>query len=228
MEDVKEKAEEQKEKQDDKNADYWRQQASQNDANARREREARTAVEKEAGDTKAQLAQMELKLKSLETEQQQQSQYQKMDTDVVDPAVAKNIEALQGQIAGLTQQLTNQQTKITQYEQLEQKREEDRRYNDAVEQICAPLDKEFGKKYRSEARVMADKAVEDGTEKKPNTTLEAFLLHKKFYEQLSAKEAEKKTTSTDNGKSTKAIAPGPKKPGKMSDVLKEMKEKCKT
>ncbi|MCK5020474.1 MAG: hypothetical protein KAS32_25785, partial [Candidatus Peribacteraceae bacterium] len=142
-----EKAEQQKKpevKVDTKDADYWRQQAQQNDANARREKQSREDNEKAAGDTKAQLTQTTQKLQELETKLEQQSQYQKMDKDVVDPAVASNIEALQKQIESLSGSINAQQAKITQYEQNEAKRAQDRQYDEAVEAICKPLDEKYG------------------------------------------------------------------------------------
>jgi colicin import membrane protein len=215
-------------KKEEKDAEYWRQQAQQNDANARRERQAREEREQEAKDTKAQLEQASQKLKGLEEKVEQQSQYQKMDTDVVDPAVAQNIKALQEQIQGLSGKLGEQSAKIVQYEQVEAKREQERQYNEAVEQICKPLDEEYGQKYRSEARALADKAVEDGTEPKPQTTLEAYILHKKMYSTLAEKtDDSKKTTTTDGGKKTVTVK-AEQKAGKFDDVLAEMKSKCKT
>lgn len=236
MADVDEKAEEQVEaeklaeqkadEQAQKDAEYWRQQAQQNDANARRERQAREQREQEAKDTKAQLESASQRLKDLEAKIEQQSQYQKMDTDVVDPAVAQNIKALQEQIQGLSGKLNEQNSKITLYEQKEQQREQDRQYNEAVEQICKPLDEEYGQKYRSEARKLADKAVEDGDVPKPQTTLESFLLHKKYYAQLKESNKTEKTTPTDSGKNTVPVKANGK-PGSFADVLAEMKSKCK-
>lgn len=220
-------AEEKKAEQDAKDATYWQQQAQQYEGNARREREAGEKQEKEASDAKAQLTQTTQKLQELEQKLEQQSQYQKMDKDVVDPAVAQNIESLQKQIEGLSEKLNGQQAKITEYEQLETKREQDRQYTEAVEQICKPLDDKYGQKFRSEARTLADKAVDSGDEKKPQTTLEAYLLHEKFYKQLSEKKDKKKTTATDTGKGTVPVADGREKPGSFKDVLAEMKAKAK-
>ena len=220
-------AAESKSKKDEKDSEYWRQQAQQNDANARRERLAREESEKAVTETKTQLTQLNQKLQELEKKSEQQSQYQEMDTDLVDPAVAKNIESLQKQIQALSGEVSNQQAKIVQYEQNEARREQDRQYNEAVEQICKPLDDRYGQKYRSEARTLADKAVEDGTEKKPQTTLEAYLLHEKFYKTLSEKKDKTKTTSTDTGKSTVPVKVQ-HKPGKLMDVLNEMKSRAKS
>jgi phage-related minor tail protein len=216
-----------KEAKDEKDVDYWRQQAQQNDANARRERQTREENEKAALDTKTQLTQATEKLADLEQKLEQQAQFQKMDKDIVDPAVASNIEALQKQIETLTGNYNSQQAKITQYEQLETQREQGRQYDQAVESICKPLDDKYGQKYRSEARDLADKAVEDGSEKKPQTTLEAYLLHEKYYKQLSEKKPSKKSTSTDTGKET-VLVKGRKDGGKFTDVLQEMKDRCKT
>ena len=97
MEVVEKEAEQQEEvegidkKVDDKDADYWRQQAQQNDANARRERQTREDNEKVANDTKAELTQSTQKLQELEKKIEQQSQYQKMDKDVVDPVITERI-----------------------------------------------------------------------------------------------------------------------------------------
>lgn len=225
---AKAEAKAKEEKDNAKDADYWRQQAQQNDANARRERQAREEEEKAASDTKAQLDQTTQKLQELEQKLEQQSQFQKMDKDIVDPAVASNIEALQKQIEGLSDTLNKQQVKITQYEQLETQRERDKQYDQAVEQICKPLDDKYGQKYRSEARDLADKAVDAGDEKKPQTTLEAYLLHEKYYKQLSEKkDVTKETTTTDSGKGTIPVK-GRKESGKFTDVLKEMKDRCKS
>ncbi|KKK89213.1 hypothetical protein LCGC14_2735350, partial [marine sediment metagenome] len=189
----------------------------------------REKQEKAATDTQAQLTQANQKLTDLEQKVEQQSQYQKMDKDVVDPAVAQNIEALRKQVEGLSDVLGKQQAKITQYEQNEVQREQTKQYDDAVESICKPLDVKYGQKYRSEARELADKAVDDGSEKKPQTTLEAYLLHEKYYIQLSekAKKTDKKTTTTDNGKGTIPVTEGRDKPGKFQDVLSEMKKTFK-
>ena len=208
----------------EKDADYWRQQAQQNDANARRERQTREENEKSAAQTKAQLDQSAQELQELKQKLEQQSQYQNMDKDIVDPAVASNIETLQKQIEGLSDKLGKQQVKITQYEQLEMQREQDRQYNEAIEQICKPLDDKYGQKFRSEARTLADKTVDEGDEKKPKTTLEAYLLHEKFYKQLSEKKGVKKSTATDSGKET-VIVKGRKEAGKFDDVLQEMKDR---
>lgn len=215
-------------KSDDKDAKYWQQQAQQNDANARRERQTREDNEKAATETKAQLTQTSQKLQELEQKVEQKSQYSEMDKDTVDPAVAKNIEALQKQIEGLGGKLNEQTAKITQYEQVEVQRGQDKQYADAVEQICKPLDDKYGQKFRSEARSLADKAVEDGKEEKPSTTLDAYLLHEKFYKQLSEKKDKKKTTPTDNGKGTASVAKGREDSGSYDEVLSEMKARCKT
>jgi flagellar biosynthesis chaperone FliJ len=228
----KEKAEQQDKKaveeQKAKDAAYWQQQAQQYDANARREREAREQNEKAAAEAKTQLSQTTQKLQELETKLQQQSQYQKMDKDVVDPAVASNIEALQKQIEALTGTLNAQQNKITQYEQLEQKREADRRYTEVVEAICKPLDDKYGQKFRSQARELADKAVDEGRERKPTNALEAYLIHEKFYIELSEKaKNESKSTATDSGKGSKSTKATKPKQGTLKEVLAEMKSKAK-
>ena len=222
----KEAAKKEKE-QKDKDADYWRQQAQQNDANARRERQAREENEKATNETKTQLSEANQKLQELQEKVEQQSQYQEMDKGVVDPAVAQNIESLQKQVEELSGKFSEQQAKITEYEQLETQRHQDKQYDEAVEAICKPLDDEYGQKYRSEARELADKAVEAGEEKKPQTTLEAYLLHEKFYKQLSEKKDVKKATPTDSGKSTVPVK-GRKEQGKFTEVLNEMKTRCKT
>ena len=216
-----------KEAEEKKNTDYWRQQAQQNDANARRERQVREENEKAALVSKAQLTQATEKLAELEQKVEQQAQFQKMDKDVVDPAVASNIETLQKQVEDLSGEFNKQQAKIVQYEQLEIRREQDKQYDQAVESICKPLDDKYGQKYRSEARALADKAVDDGDEKKPQTTLEAYLLHEKYYKQLSEKKPVKKSTSTDTGKDT-VLVKGRKDSGDFKEVLQEMKDRCKT
>jgi colicin import membrane protein len=221
------KAEEEKKAKD---ADYWRQQAQQNDANARRERQAREEQVKAASDTKAQLDQTTQKLQQLEQKLESKTEYQQMDKEAVDPAVASNIEVLQKQIEGLSEKLGAQQAKITQYEQLETQREQDRQYEQAVENICKPLDEKYGAKFRSEARAMADKSVEDGESKKPQTTLEAYLLHEKFYRKLSEKPKKKKKDAppTDKGKGTVVVGTDREKQGTLDEVLSEMKARATT
>lgn len=226
QEETKKVTDTEEKKADTKDADYWRQQAQQNDANTRRERQTRETNEKEAENIKAQLSETAQELQESKEKFEQQSKYQKMDKDIVDPAVASNIEALQKRIEGLSDSLNKQEAKITLYEQNETQREQDRQYDKAIDSICKPLDEQYGQKYRSEARALADKAVDDGVDKKPQTTLESYLLHEKFYKQLSEKKDVKKTSATDTGKGTIPIK-GRKDQGKFSEVLDDMKKTFK-
>ncbi|MCK5017675.1 MAG: hypothetical protein KAS32_11480, partial [Candidatus Peribacteraceae bacterium] len=91
-----------------------------------------------------------------------------------------------------------------------------------------PLDEKYGQKFRSEARSLADKAVDAGEKQKPQTTLEAYLLHEEYYKQLSEKPETKTTTTTDSGKKSVPKAKGRETQGDFADVLAEMKANAKS
>ncbi|MHC4891291.1 MAG: hypothetical protein ACYTEO_17700, partial [Planctomycetota bacterium] len=89
-------------------------------------------------------------------------------------------------------------------------------------------DEMYGEKYRTAARALADKMVNDGEVDVPPDALEAFLLLEKCYKVVKAKDdaaAAKKTTPTDSGFGGVAFDDSKATTGSREDVLADIRKK---
>jgi hypothetical protein len=211
-----------------KEVDLQRQYASQNDANFRKERLAKSELETKYTESNTRLAGLEQELSALKAQTSNKSQYHEMDKDIVDESVRANMEALQSQISGLTTKLDTQSNKISDYEQEELKRR-DQTQRDAVrDKLCTDLDKEFDPKYRSKANIMAEDRVKEGIVLAPQSTYEAFTLLRDCYTELAGAEKKKESPVTDTGKGSKTPAPKSREnQGTLKNVIDDMKKTFK-
>jgi len=205
----------------DEKWDEMRQQVDQAESVARKAREEAETLS--AAYTEAQ-AEIE-KLKTANAERQRdidvkKSELDQMDPDLVDKNVIKNLERMQQRLDKSEKRAEQLELKAKAYEEAETKRNEKVRKAETREKILKPLDTEFGAKFRNEALKMADDLVDSGKEKQPTDPIEAMILLRKCYQQVSDKK--KPSVATDSGASGVSHQPAKRKTGSLDDVFDDM------
>jgi hypothetical protein len=99
-----------------------------------------------------------------------------------------------------------------------------------IEKILKPLDEEFGSKYRTAAKKMADKLVDNGDEQQPADAYEASLLMRKCYrrvvdgEKVPTKEKKSPTTDSGSGGGVSIRTSDSIGTGRLEDILAKVKK----
>lgn len=188
--------------QDEHDAAYYKQQAEQEQGNARRAKEAADAVTGEKAAVAKQLEEVTQQLQDTKDAQESKEKFAAVDKDLTDPGVVQNLQQLQSQLEAQQESLNEQSRKISQYEDTERKKVAKAVKDESIEKICTKLDEDFGPKFRTEARKLADGWVDKGSEKQPADWFDAFLLMEKAYKKVSEKSKktpDKKEEPTDKG-----------------------------
>jgi len=166
------------------------------------------------------------KLKSVNAERQQaidakKSELDQMDPDLVDKGVIKNIEKMQKRLDESEKRAEQLELKAKAYEEAETKRTAEARKAETREKILAPLDVEFGAKFRNKALKLADDLVDSNKEKQPTDPIDAMILLRKCYQQVST-EKKKSSVATDSGASGVSHQPAKRKTGSVDEVFDDM------
>ncbi|MHC4061882.1 MAG: hypothetical protein ACYSR6_09790 [Planctomycetota bacterium] len=152
-----------------------------------------------------------------------------VDEDLVGKGVPKNFQilvdkynALEGKYSAL-----EKEAKVIQEERAAA--EAEKAQKETIEEILGPLDEEFGAKYRTPAKKLADKKIEDGTEKHPKgNVLRASRLMRRCYKELyeaDQKKAKKETVPTDSGTAGVPFSEVKGKTGTKQEVLADLKKR---
>jgi hypothetical protein len=157
-----------------------------------------------------------------------------LDSSLADPAVVKSLRKTQNELKQLTEKFLLAQHKITKYEDNMNYEHAVSEQQRTVENILIECDDEYGSKYRNAAVDLADKLVDEGTEKKPKDVFGGMRLMKKCYKQViqeaeaKAKEEEKVKVETDKGKGGFSFSENEDyEEGSLKDVLAGMKKRAK-
>lgn len=220
---------------EEKGVDYYKQQAEQNQANLRKTMEKyetvqataeRVASEKES--LAQELAGMKTKLSQIEEQKNNASQYKPLDTDLVDPNVAANLTVLQKQLADLSKNYQELKGKASQFEKIELDREANKLKEDLIDAICDPLDKEFGAKYRNQARENVNKAIEAGELQRPEGHIGAVKAQNFLRAEYAKLSKEKTSDVTDKGGGNVVLpAKEPIKEGTRAEVKQQMLDRIR-
>jgi hypothetical protein len=143
------------------------------------------------------------------------------------PDVVNQNQKLVRELNGLRGALSQLEEKAKQYEQKEFLRVQQEQRSEMINNICSPLDQEFGAKFRSKAIKMAEDAVNGGRETPPKGELQAYHLLKKYYKLAKDEETEEKKKEpipTDNGSGAFSFTGTEIKEGPLNDVVGQIRK----
>ena len=158
--------------------------------------------------------------------QAKKDELESMDSDTTDKSVINNLQKIEERAARQAEELTALQKKATDYEQRIVRQQTVSDNERAKERVLAPLDEEFGAKFRKAAIKLADDLVDSGKEKAPDPIAVTQLM-RKCYVKVSedAKEKEKKSeVPSDSGGGGISHTTAARKTGRMSEVLADMEK----
>jgi chromosome segregation ATPase len=218
-------AEEQTKEEEKPDWDKAKQRTDQLEANVRKLTAAREEAEEEKQTLMDKLAEIQTAI----TQQQEKSKtdLEAVDDALVDPKVARNFQKLADQNKDALGQLAELNKKIKAYEEERTQHQQAEQHKKNVEKILKPLDGMYGEKYRTKAREMADKMVNDEEVPVPADALEAFLLLEKCYKIVKAKDeaATEKKTPTDSGFGGVPFSDSNASTGTRESVLADIRKK---
>jgi exonuclease VII large subunit len=176
--------------------DKEKQLIDQYEASIRKVTEEKSTLDNQVKEATSKIEQLESQLKA--KAEAESVKIENLDDALVDPAVTKSLKGLQEQLAKATEKLSlleHKQTKQEQERQIAIQKEQ------TIERILKPLDEEFGAKYRNDAVKLSDKWLEDGKYKKPTDALDAALILRKAYVEVTKEAISKKPLKvpSDNG-----------------------------
>lgn len=172
-----------------------KQRADQAEANLRK---AKSALDESTG----KISVYETRISELEKQIEKVREIPKDELDPMRSDIPDLVKVLQetqkdlNDLRGSHQQL---EKLAEQYRQAEEVREKERTRQNTIDKVCKPLDEKYGAKHRNQAIELYNKAVEDGSEKKPEDTLDAHYGLEKYYKMLAEKKEKKEKTPSDNG-----------------------------
>lgn len=198
--------------------DTEKQKAQQEHANYVKATEEKAAI---AEELQAQLS----KVAELEKQQKADTKdYPDLDPDLVDRNVIKSITQMKTELEAEKAKVAALEGKAQGYEKTEQQKAATEYKDRLIEKIHKPLDEEFGAQHRNAARELADELVGTQKEKEPQDAIEAMVLMRKCYKQVSEKKESKETVRTDTGKGGTAAPTSERKVGTTQEVLADMKK----
>jgi hypothetical protein len=205
--------------------DKERQRADQAEANSRKTAAKLSATELKTNQLEQTVAELQGKLQTIED-------VKGLDLSAINPDDADIPDVVRNQ-AKVVQALEKTQAKLSaleqkaaSYEQNELQSRQVRERESVIEKIMNPLDKEFGAKYRNEARKLAEAEVEERGYA-PNGELECYQMLRRHYETLKTKgvESASKETPSDNGRGGSKSSFGDSiKPGTVDDVMAQIRK----
>lgn len=200
--------------------DKDKQQAQQEHANYVKATEEKTAIAEELQAQLSKVAELEGQLAT----KTQTTDYPDLDPDLIDKNVIKSITQMKTDLKAEKEKVAALEGKAEKYEQTEQQKVVEENRQKMIEKIHKPLDDEFGAKHRNAARELADELVNASKEKEPQDAIEAMILMRKCYKQVSEKKESKESVRTDDGKGGITASADTRKAGTTEEVLADMKK----
>ncbi len=216
-------------KKEEKEWDKQKQLLDQERANSKKAREESETLSAALEDAQGRLATLEQQMKDKESAVLKETQrLEDLDPALVDSKVISNFGKMKSQFEQLSSQVAAQQREIDAYKGIESERQRETGKQKTINKILAPLDEEFGAKYRNDAVKMADQLINDGTETQPQDSIEAFSLMRKCYKTLVDKDTKKATPKkmvpADSGTGSIPFLETTKKQGTIEEVLADMRK----
>ena len=213
----------------EKEWDKQKQLLDQERANSKKAREEAESLSAALEDANARLSQLEQGMKAKQEAIDKESQrLEDLDPALVDFKVIKNFDKMKSQLEQLSSQVAAQQREIDTYKGIETERWRETDKQKTINKILAPLDEEFGAKYRNEAIKLADQLINDGAESQPQDAIEAFSLMRKCFKTLAEKDTKKpspkKIVPADSGTGGIPFLETTKKQGTIEEVLADMRK----
>lgn len=218
---------------EDKKDEKWskeKQRADQIEASFRKVSAERDEILSQLAARDDEIASLKSKMEEI-AEAQDVSVEELLDPDLVD---AKTIKA----VSKMAKQIREQEASIKKLSKLadgfqlkEKQNTIQAEKEKTIEKILKPLDDEFGAKFRNPARKLADKLVDEGSEKQPQDVIEAMTYMRKCYiavkdeAEKKEKEKEKKPVRTDSGSSSVSYDDSLPKAGSRKEILAEIRKK---
>ena len=213
----------------EKDASYWKQQAEQEKGNAARARESAESLTAEKIVAEDEYKTTQTKVTTLEQQISDLQNKVELDSDLVNPAVIKRIEALDAQLKVTEDKLTAQSTQLETYEKTEQTKQAEKIRETKIVQLCEDIESDYdlAPKHRTQARQIVEKWVKDGTEKNPEDWLDAGRLMRKAYKEVSKETKTKTDSPTDKGGNSAVFTYNPDQQGTLAEVEKDMRKTFK-
>lgn len=200
--------------------DTARQEKEQAEANYTKAVAENEAVTEQLTSQQTKIAELEQQI----TAKKEDTPYPDIDPDLTDKNVIKSITQMKAELKTAHDELGV----LKKYAEAHRTSEEQRQaqvYQDMlIEKMCRPLDEEFGVKHRNTAKALADKLVEEGREKKPADAIDASILMRKCYIEVSKEPDKTDPVRTDSGGGGVPPPPGKKKAGTNEEVFADMKQ----
>jgi len=192
------------EKQEETNQEEkWNQERQELDQNHSVERKQWTS---EKGAMQGQLSQAQDNVQSLKSQldtlKTEREQFKKLDPESADvPDVIARQERVIQELSDTKNELRTLQARASDIEKFEEARAAETQRKQTIDKICGPLDRDYGVKYRNDAKKMADDLVDSGQEKVEDK-FDAYMLLERCYKKLADgdKKPSKKGVPTDNGR----------------------------
>jgi septal ring factor EnvC (AmiA/AmiB activator) len=207
--------------------DKTRQQLDQLKSAQKRIAEERDSLAEQMDAQRAEVAQLREQLK---VNQAKKIEIQELDPDDADvPKIVNQNKALIAELSKTSERLATLENLASRLQNQEYKTAEDKRRESVAEEVLSSLDEEFGSKYRTAAKKMADNLVDIGESEQPKTQMQAYKLVRKCYLELSSKDKRSTTkkVSSDNGAGTVPVSSDDIKEGSRQDVLAQLRKKFK-
>lgn len=224
VEQKEEKAEESKGEKEDFESkwDTARQEKEQAEANYTKAVAEKEAVSEQLNSNRERIAELEAQIAA----KKEDTPYPEIDPELTDGNVIKSITQMRAELKAYKEKTNSLEEVAETYKTKEAQRETQAYQDRLIEKMCKPLDDEFGVKHRNPARNLADRLVDEGKEKKPEDPIDAMILMRKCYTQVSKKTDSGKDDSvrTDSGRGG-ASAPADKvKVGTNDEVFADMRK----
>jgi chromosome segregation ATPase len=208
--------------------DKFQQQLDQERANTRKLSQDREQLSMKLGEMSAKVETLQRAISDSKTQAQEVKDLDPNSADI--PELTKHNNWLRQQLRETQESVKKLAGLATEFQGREQQRALEDMRAKTIEKILKPLDEEFGAKYRTTAKKLADKLVDSGEEQQPADTYEASLLMRKCYKRVVDGEKvptkEKKSPTTDSGsgggvsiRNTDSIGTG-----RLDDILAKAKK----
>jgi len=229
-EEKQEKEQEEKQEEQQEQQEKWdkeKQRADQAEANYQKLAADKGVVEDELAEQQTKVTELETKLAG--QAEQKEIELAKMDGDLVDQNVISNFEKTLGELKDAKKRLATVETEIKGYKEAETQKQLKADQDKRREKILKQTDDEFGAKYRNKAIKMANDLVQEGKEKEPADSFDAYVLIAKCYKKLADEDTkeEKEEVPVDTGIGGFTFGKEGLKEGTLEEVQAQMKKEGK-
>jgi len=208
--------------------DKFQQQLDQERANTRKLSQDREQLSMKLGEMSATVETLKRAIADSKVQTQEVKDLDPNSADI--PELTKHNNMLRQQLRETQESVRKLSGLATEFQNREQQRSMEDMRAKTIEKILKPLDEEFGAKYRSTAKKLADKLVDSGEEQQPADAYEASLLMRKCYkrvidgEKVPTKEKKSPTTDSGSGGGVSIRASDSIGTGRLEDILAKAKK----